>query len=155
MTAAVFDCMIFLQAAANKHGAAAACLDLVERGEVGLFLSPTILAELRDVFRRPSVRRKLPTLTNDVIDLFLAKVAARAVVIDTVPTSVRLPRDVKDEPYINLALAVRADFLVSRDKDLISLANDTAFRTEHPDMSIINPEAFLDQVRPRTKNQAA
>jgi predicted nucleic acid-binding protein len=58
---AVFDCMLFLQAATNEAGPAFACFQLVEAGEVSLYVSPEILAEVRDVLNRPSIRRKSPT----------------------------------------------------------------------------------------------
>ena len=38
---------------------------------------------------------------------------------------------------------VRAQFLVSRDKDLLDLMNDASFRQRYPDLSILDPTAFL------------
>ena len=58
MTAAVFDCMVFLQAATNDRGPAFACLSLVEAGHVALHVSPPILAEVR-LF--PPMARSLQT----------------------------------------------------------------------------------------------
>jgi len=43
MITAVFDCMIFLQAAANRKGAAGACLTLADEDHVQLFCCPAIL----------------------------------------------------------------------------------------------------------------
>jgi hypothetical protein len=40
MITAVFDCMVYLQAADNRNGAAGACLGLVEDGHVRLLASP-------------------------------------------------------------------------------------------------------------------
>lgn len=47
--AVVFDCNIFLQAVLNPNGAAGACKQLVDRGQVELFVSPQVLAEVADV----------------------------------------------------------------------------------------------------------
>lgn len=75
MITAVFDCMVFLQAATNDRGPAFACLALVETGDVALAVSPSILAEVRDVLTRPKIRAKFPHLTQDRVDIFLRKVA--------------------------------------------------------------------------------
>jgi predicted nucleic acid-binding protein len=55
MLRVVFDCMIFLQAAARPKGPAAECMRSVTAGRLELFLSPAIVAEVRDVLTRPSV----------------------------------------------------------------------------------------------------
>jgi predicted nucleic acid-binding protein len=53
VTRAVFDCVILQQAAGRPTGPAAACLQAVRDGRLELFLSPDILAEVRDVLSRP------------------------------------------------------------------------------------------------------
>src|SRR5258706_9409962 len=50
----VFDCMVFLQAAARRDSAAGVCLLLVELGAVELLLSGEIMTEIRDVLTRSS-----------------------------------------------------------------------------------------------------
>jgi len=132
MTGAVFDCMVFLQAATNDRGPAFACLSLVEAGHVALFLSPTILAEVRDVLTRPKIQSKFPRLTPDRVDIFIQKIATLASVINEVPDSGMLIRDPDDLPYLNLAVANAVDYLVSRDKDLLDLMCDAAFTARYP-----------------------
>ena len=51
--------------------------------------------------------------------------------------------DPKDAPYVNLALATRATFLVSRDKDLLDLMKDAGFRERYPALVILDPAEFL------------
>jgi predicted nucleic acid-binding protein len=51
----VFDCNIFLQAIASPDGPAGRCVQLAIDGLVDLFLSPTVLVELRDVASRSGV----------------------------------------------------------------------------------------------------
>ena len=58
------------------------------------------------------------------------------------------PRDPKDEPYINLALAANADYLVTRDNDLLDLMNDSDFRQQFPGLTILDPVAFLRVLSP-------
>ncbi len=80
MIAAVFDCMVFLQAATGNRGPAFACLSLVEAYQVTLSLSPAILAEIRVVLSRPKIKAKFPSLTPHRVDAFLLKLASLAVV---------------------------------------------------------------------------
>ena len=67
---AVFDCMVFLQGAARERCASGICLQLVDSGVIDLCVSDEIIAEIRDVFKRPRVRRKFSALTGDFIDQF-------------------------------------------------------------------------------------
>lgn len=142
----VFDCMIFLQAAARPDGPAAACLERVNSGRAELIISADVVAELRDVLTRPRLVRKFPALTANAVDLFLTAVQSMSRSIDHVPRALALPRDPRDEPYINLALAGAADYLVSRDRDLLDLMNDDAFRRIDPSLLILPPVEFLKKL---------
>ena len=64
-----------------------------------------------------------------------------------VPQAFRLERDPKDEPYLDLAVAARARYLVSRDRDLLDLMNDAQFRERFPDLIVVDPPAFLQALR--------
>src|SRR5262249_18924040 len=121
MISAVFDCMVYLQAAISDRGPAFECVSLAERAQIELLLSEPVLVEVRDVLSRPKIRSKFAHLTDERVDLFLKKVSQLAKLIDDVPLVFSLPRDPKDEPYLNLAVAGRAKYLVSRDKDILSL----------------------------------
>src|SRR5437870_3708345 len=102
---AVFDCMVYLQAATNEDGPAFACLRQVDEGKVRLYVSVPVLAEVTDVLTRSSVRRKFPNLTPERVQTFLASVRNRSVMIDEIPAVFRYTRDPDDEPYVNLAIA--------------------------------------------------
>jgi putative PIN family toxin of toxin-antitoxin system len=149
---AVFDCMLFLQAAGRMTaGPAAACLEAVRGGRLGLVVSPAILAEVRDVLTRPKTIRKFPGLTPEAVRLFLEDVESLAEARADVAGPFVLARDPKDEPYVNLAIDAGADYLVSRDKDLLELMDDGDFRALCPGLAIIDPVALLrllDAARP-------
>ena len=113
--------MIFLQAAARPNGPAAALLELVEIGELELFVSKACLEEIREVLIRPSLQRKFPSLTISTVSDFLDRIQACSVYSASVPSSFVLERDPKDSKYIDLAIATKADFLVTRDKDILDL----------------------------------
>jgi putative PIN family toxin of toxin-antitoxin system len=148
---AVFDCTVFLQALANRKGPAFACKQLVDSGHVVLFLSEDVLAEVTEVLNRPEIHKKLKTITPERVAKFLADVTAKATTIAAVPKQFTYPRDPKDEPYVNLALAAGATHLVAWDKDLLDLideekADGKDFRKRFPSLTILTPVAFLQEV---------
>jgi putative PIN family toxin of toxin-antitoxin system len=113
--------MVFLQGAARPAGPARACLRLVDENRVTLFVSPDTLAEIRDVLTRPKTQKKFPLLSPESVDVFVESVESKAVLLSGVPRAETLGRDPKDEPYLNLAIVARTQYLVSRDCDLLDL----------------------------------
>ena len=147
----VFDCMIFLQATASESGPSFQCLRKVETDELCLFVSQEILDEVRAVLLRPKVQRKLPLLTPERVDALLKRLRMKAILATDIPQVFQYERDPKDEKYVNLALAVNAQYLVSRDLDLLALMDDTLlagkdFRERFPYLRILNPVAFLREI---------
>ena len=81
-------------------------------------------------------------------DTFLTQLIFRAKVQPIVRHVFDYPRARQDEPYVDLAVAANADFLVSRDKDLLTLTTDHSliakqFRQRFRRLRILNPVAFL------------
>ena len=50
-------------------------------------------------------------------------------------------------PYLNLALAARVGYLVSRDNDLLDLMKDAWFLGKFPQLRIVDPVTFLGFAR--------
>jgi len=152
----VFDCMIFVQGAMKSTGPAAACLHLAEAGRAILLISPSILEELRDVLSREELRRKSPNLTNENVERFLARVRSFSELQPEPPASFKLPRDPKDEPYLNLAIAGGARCLASwNDRHLNYLMRgDTPegidFCARYPSLRIMTPVELLELLRAAT-----
>ncbi len=147
----IFDCNVFLQALVNPHGPAGRCKQLVDRGEVELYVSEEVLAEVAEVLSRPRTRTLAPALTFEVIEAFIVDIRLKSICLMNVPEEYRLERDPKDERYINLALAASAKFIVSRDNDLLDLMkpnSETArdFQRRYPLLKIINPTDLLAEV---------
>src|SRR5713226_7326593 len=110
------------------------------------------MAEVRHVLAGPRVRQQFPALTHQIVDRFLGALEERAVV--EVPRVFQFDRDPKDEPYINLAIASRANNLVSRDNDILDLADASTpdgerLRHQAPELRILDPVAFLVEIRHR------
>jgi putative PIN family toxin of toxin-antitoxin system len=94
---------------------------MAERHAVELFVSSAILEEVAEVLERPRLRRRSPRLTFDRIDGFLDRLRRIATLVREVPEIVRLARDPDDEAYLNLAIAADAEYIVTRDHDLLDL----------------------------------
>ena len=149
---AVFDCMIFLQGTARRESPAGACLLLVELEAIELCISEAIVSEVRDVLTRPRVRQMFPSLSDELVERFLVALGKRALTILDVPRVFLSERDPKDEPYINLAIAAGAIHLVSRDTDILDLANPDVpdgvrLRLHAPRLQILDPVSFLAEMR--------
>jgi putative PIN family toxin of toxin-antitoxin system len=120
---AIFDCNVLFQAFLTRRGPSSECIRLVEVGRVQLVTSLDALSEARDVLSRPFVLERAPHVTPASIDSFLKDLAYRANLWRTVPHYIDYERDPDDEPYLDLAIAAAADYLVTRDRDLLIPAN--------------------------------
>ena len=147
MIGAVFDTNIYFQAAVNNKGPASACWEYVEKGIVRVYITESIIAEIEDALSRPKIRRQFPVLTDERIKIVMATYLKYAEHVQNVEKKYRLERDSDDEQFIDLALTVGADFIVSRDKDLLDLRPDSAFTSQYPSLRIVNPFEFLQMVR--------
>lgn len=141
----VFDCNVLLQAAAREKSVAAKCLNLAESGLVQICVSREVLAEAEDVLNRPEIRAHFPDLSDEIVGAFLKRLQKLSVLV---PKKFNYPRDEDDEPYINLAVAAGADFIVSRDKDLLDLTTGHAdeckeFRQRFRPLRVIEPAELL------------
>jgi uncharacterized protein len=148
----VFNGNVLLQAATRENGAAAETLRLMQRHRLDVFLSRATLREIRDVFSYPEVRFRNPNLTDERVAEFLQLLNFHGHVLRTVPHVFDYARDPDDEMYIDLAVAGKADYLVSRDKDLLSLtrgygSHAKRLRRLSPNLRIVTPEELLHVVR--------
>ena len=143
--------MVFLQAAVSRHGPAFALLTLVEAGRLELLVNREILSELREVLLRPAVQQKFPLLSIEFVDAFLKHLESVAIPIESVPRIFQFGRDPDDEPYINLAVAGQAQYLVTRDRDLLDLTEQATpeareLRRVRPGLKILDPLMFLREL---------
>jgi putative PIN family toxin of toxin-antitoxin system len=73
---------------------------------------------------------------------FCKGIGRLSVIVSEVP-EVKAVRDPNDDMVVGCALAAGADYIVTRDKDLLSLR-------EYRGITIIRPEDFLPVLRART-----
>lgn len=153
----VFDCVVFLQGLIKESGPAVTCLERFEQGRFQLAFSPEILAELKDVLYRSSLRQTFPLLTKEKVDRLIELLLLRGKLFRNVPKRFELARDPDDEAYLNLAFEAEAQFLVTRDRDLLDLMLwDTKegrdFQSRFRELKILDPVSFLNEIRTSQKD---
>lgn len=157
---AVFDCNVIWQSFFFDTGVAAKCKKLVDDGIITLFVSPEILEEMHEVMTRPEFLAKFETVTEPMVEKYLEHLAQKSFFIRTVPKKFTLTRDSDDEPYINLAIETEADYIVTRDKDLLDLmigydVESKEFRQKTRPLKVVEPLEFLKIVEERAKKDLA
>ena len=105
-----------------------------------IYISPEIRTELTsllDELENKLGSAKIRRLRAIVLQLFShAKEASPAKNID-------LSRDKKDNSYLSLCLRVRADFLLTGDKDLLEISSKELKSASLNRLKIVSPDTFL------------
>ena len=93
-------------------------LYVAARDDFRWLVTPEILAEYRDVLRRPKFG-----LDKETLQRWAELLALRTVDVGSPPQVPDFPRDPRTAPFLAAALATHADFLITGDNDLLQ-AND-------------------------------
>lgn len=133
---AVLDTTALISAFLTRTGVAAKVLDHCVSDCI-LVLSHDILAKMvRKLFTKKKIRKAYHYADEDVREYTEHLTAlAGALVNDPLPIS-GIVRDPEDDMIVACAATVEADFLVTRDKDLLALGSYGATR-------IVTPHEFL------------
>jgi putative PIN family toxin of toxin-antitoxin system len=127
----VLDTNVIVSGILRPYSKAAAILRLVATGTVQLAYDFRILSEYQDVLNRP----KFPFKKEDTIT-FLDQVEKEGIVVSVMPLKFRLP-DPDDEPFLEVALATRAEAIVTGNKRHFP-------RKEYEGIRILSPSEFLE-----------
>jgi putative PIN family toxin of toxin-antitoxin system len=151
LTAIVLDTNVYVQYFLNPKGVAAKCLAAVEDRKARLFISRDVLTEVRDVLLRPKILSRLPADSSLQVELFLRYVTEISTLFDPISPQFLFDRDPKDQMFIDLAIETGADFLVTRDKDMLDLMTGHSdqckeFRQRFRGLKIVEPVEFLAQL---------
>ena len=107
-----------------------------------VYLSDTIERELHGVISRLSKK-----LSNDQI-LFLREKIQQLLSLAkhiSISTHVALSRDAKDDHYLSLCKEAKVDFLVTGDRDLLSISQDK-LRANGIPCKVVSPQEFLESL---------
>ena len=147
----VLDTNALLSGLADRNSASGRVLEHCEKRQVLLLLSRPVQAEYRRVLGSAEMIRRNPQITHEAIELVLRRLRYVGEYIGQVRARFRFDRDRDDEPFIELAIDGGASYLVTGDKDLLSLMTgyDDAgrrFRQRLPGIRVLHPADFLREV---------
>ena len=142
MPSAVFDATILVSAFLTKQGVSAQLLAHAVAGAFELYLSDAIIEETCDVLLHRSHLRKRFVYSDQEVEEFCLLLRAFARPVPDLP-SVRVSRDPNDDYVIATALAASVVYVVTRDKDLLTLK---IYQAVH----MIRPEEFIALGRQQT-----
>jgi uncharacterized protein len=105
-----------------------------------VYISAPIVRELETVFLK--LGKKIPA---EILPLIQEKILSLLGFARCIPVSsqVAISRDAKDVHYLSLCKEAKADFLITGDKDLLSLSLETLHRHGIPSQ-IVTLNAFLE-----------
>ena len=129
----ILDANILLSALLSPLGPPAKLLDAWERKAFNLVACDELIAELRDVARRPYFRARLPA---SAAELLAAGIRDFSFFCRDLPSEPIAP-DPKDSYLLALAEASQASFLVTGDKKLITLKR-------HKNTRIVTPASMIE-----------
>lgn len=120
----------------------------IDIGEIDHYVSRETIGELTEILTREGTLRKFPEYSVSDASDFVKDILSRSTFVRSPPNTVDLPRDAADESYLNLAVAVEADYLVTTDNDMLDLMTGTdleskQFRQRFRHLRIVRPFEFL------------
>lgn len=94
--------------------------DQIETGKAKLFITKEILTEVENVIRRPKFKEVL-FLTNQEPEEIIEKIVSVSNLVIGPDLNINICRDPEDNNFLECAELAKADYIVSGDKDLLSL----------------------------------
>ncbi|MGA2987873.1 MAG: putative toxin-antitoxin system toxin component, PIN family [Terriglobia bacterium] len=132
----ILDTNILLSALLSPLGAPAKLLDAWERKAFTMVTSEALIAEFRDVAGRPFFRARL---RPSAVELLATELQDFSFYCRDLPSGPVAP-DPKDSYLLAMAQASQADFLVTSDRELLSLKR-------HGSTRIVTPAAMIELLR--------
>jgi putative PIN family toxin of toxin-antitoxin system len=142
MIKAVLDTTVLVAAMLrpDPQGVSATLLKLAAEGRYEFFLSEDILEETAATLAASERNRRRYKYSDEQIVAYCEELARIGTVIFDIPNLTGIVRDPNDDMIIACAVAAKADFLVSRDKDLLTIGS-------YEVIDMVTPESFLHILR--------
>lgn len=135
----VLDTNVLVAGLLSPHGPCGVIVRMVSSGELTLCLDARVLAEYSEVLRRPKFG-----FDEDRIAALLDYIEYRGQTVASTPLSESLP-DPDDEPFLEIALSCRAEYLVT--------GNEAHFPpAQRKGATILPPSEFLKSYRKRQQS---
>jgi putative PIN family toxin of toxin-antitoxin system len=141
MPKAVLDTTVLVSAFLRHSpgGVSYELLRLAGTGAYELYLSDDILEETAAVLLREGRLRQRYLYTDKEVIEYCQDLGRLATIVNVLAVE-PIVRDPNDDMIVACALAAGADYLVTRDKDMLSIGN-------HQGIAILTPEAFAHVLR--------
>jgi putative PIN family toxin of toxin-antitoxin system len=144
----VLDTNVLLAGLASESSASQRVVDALSDRKAVPLLSPAVLAEYRAVLLHPTIAGGFANLTPRRVALALHRLRYVADYYRTVRARFEFPRDPRDAPFVELAIAGGATHIVTLDPDLLSLPRSRTdagrrFRQRLPRVEVLPPVALL------------
>jgi uncharacterized protein len=133
---AVIDTNVFISGLMLPQSIPGRIINAWRTGHFSLVLSEPMLSEISSVLSYPKIRKRI-AWDDNTISRYLTLLRFEAEVADIRRTKAHVPRDAKDNMVLASLIASKADYLVTGDLDLLTLA-DT-----YP---IISPAYFVKRI---------
>jgi putative PIN family toxin of toxin-antitoxin system len=128
----VCDSTVLVSAFLATDGTAARVLQAATAEVVQLALSPGIIAETRRVLLTYARIRRRYTYTDAEVHGFCRTLGTAFVLVTDLPPLAGVCRDPNDDMVVACAVAAQAQYLVTRDKDLLTLRQYAGIRMVTP-----------------------
>lgn len=139
----ILDTKVLLSGLLIAHGPPAKLLGAWERSLFTLVASNALIAEFREVASRPFFKARLRA---SVVEMLAAGLQDFSLFYQDLPSGSKAP-DPKDSHLLALAEASAAEFLVTGDKELLSLKR-------HKSTRIVSPAAMINLLKEAEKDRA-
>lgn len=135
----VFDSVIWISAFVTEEGLARALFDqCVEKAD--LYTTEEILQEIQRVLLEKEHLRSRFAYDDTEVDEFITRLRDECSIVSPLPEIRVIQRDPNDDIIIACAIAAAADYIISRDHDLLDLG-------VYQGIQIVSPEAFMQILR--------
>lgn len=134
----VLDTNVLISGVIAAQGPSARILEAVQRGELHLITSAALLQEFSEVIVRPHIRDKYPQVAEHA-EALLDFLRVNASIVAGVPGEPVVTADPDDDMVLACALEGDANYIVSGDPHLFSLA-------QHNGIPILRPRQFVTTV---------
>ena len=145
----ILDTNIVVRGFINLRSASGQILRACQRRRVILLLSRPILSEYREVLRRRAILENYPELGDPRIGDAIERLLYFSEFHRRVDARFSFPRDPKDSPFLELAIAGTATHLITTDQDMLSLVggHDDASKRfrQRTATRVQRPEHFTSQ----------
>ena len=136
MAKAVFDSTVLVSAFLTQTGISRELLHTAQAGRFSIYLCEEILAETtRVLLEYPRIRKRYH-YSDEAAQEYVALLRVVCHIVTDLPKIKPIVRDPNDDMIIACAVKAAADYIVTRDQDLLALES-------YKEIGILSPEKFM------------